>query len=541
VASLRRVARRPIRFASATSGHGLIGAAALLALSATSALAIEVAACLHDSNVPSAVAEQLDSVLLAAVDVEGPLGSVLGAAPGAVLQLSAPGWQYARAAGVADPDTGAPITCEMPFQIGSNTKMMTATVILQLQEEAALSLDDPLSAHLPDIAAALPNGEAMTLRQLANHTAGVFSYTDDAPDGAPGIMDGGMSDPDILRRGYEMADLVQFVIEHGAPTFAPGADGQWAYSNTGYILLGMIIEAIENRPLAEVFETRIFDPLGMDDTLYWNDTPTADLGLPRAYLEAPFDVETSDWNMSQGAAAGAVISTAEDMHIFTRALIGGDLFAMPETLEAMQDTVLTGSPNIPAYGIGLAEKAPDVWGHGGQTLGFESDVALFADRDISLVGWATSSQNIMGLGVNAVTQALVSSGVLPDPTLAQYEALSDAVTGSEWQLTTVMDTTTGDTLTIDPARYSVAFRTPDDFSALADCNRVLGRWSLEAPALSIEPGPMTLALCAADSRSDAFIDWLTAVTEAQLDDTGNLILVSETGGDLTVLQFEPAP
>jgi D-alanyl-D-alanine carboxypeptidase len=146
--------------------------ALMLASVATSASAVEIVPCPPDTGVPASVAEQLDGVLSAAADTEGPLSAAFGAAPGAVLTLVAPDWHYARAAGVADPDTGAAVTCDMPFQVGSNTKMMTATVLLQLQEEGALSLNDPLSAHLPEIAAALPNGADITLRQLANHTAG---------------------------------------------------------------------------------------------------------------------------------------------------------------------------------------------------------------------------------------------------------------------------------------------------------------------------------------------------------------------------------
>ena len=133
-----------------------------LMLFATSAYAVDITNCPTDAAVPMHVAEALDGVLTAAVDTDGPLSAAFGAAPGAVLSLQAPDWTYARAAGVADPETGQPIPCDMVFQIGSNTKMMTAAVILQLQEEGALSLDDRLAVHLPEIAAGLPNGDVIT-------------------------------------------------------------------------------------------------------------------------------------------------------------------------------------------------------------------------------------------------------------------------------------------------------------------------------------------------------------------------------------------
>ncbi len=510
-----------------------------LLLIGTSAHAVEIAVCSKDKDVPEPVSEALDGVLTAAVDKEGPLSAVFGAAPGAVLSLEAPDWTYFRAAGVADSDSGNPVSCDMAFQIGSNTKMMTATVILQLQEEGALSLDDHLAVHLPEIANALPNGDVITLRQLANHTAGVFSYTDNAPDGSPGIMEGDIADPDALRRGFTMAELVDFAIAHGEASFAPGAEGQWAYSNTGYILLGMIIERIEARPIAEVFKTRLFDPLGMDDTIYWNDVPTPDLGLPRAYLGVPFDVETTDWNMSQGAAAGAVFSTAQDMHVFIQALMSDALFSAPDTFDVMQDTVPTGSPGIPAYGIGLAEKAPGVWGHGGQTLGFQSEVVEFSEQGISLVGWATSSQNIMGLGAQVVSQALVDGGVLPDPSIAAAAALRESLVDTEWRLISVADPETGEQ-SMEPDRYSISFIEPGDFAAQADCNRVLGGWNLDKMTLTITPGPMTKALCPPDSQSDAYVGWLGTITSAQIDDAGHLILTSNDDGTFTLLQFEAA-
>jgi D-alanyl-D-alanine carboxypeptidase len=512
-------------------------ALALFAAFGTAAQAVEISACSGDKNVPAAVAEVLDGVLSTAVDTEGPLSAAFGAAPGAVLSLQSPDWTYDRAAGVADPENGTPISCDMAFQIGSNTKMMTATVILQLQEEGALSLDDRLALHLPEIAQDLPNGDVITLRQLANHTAGVFSYTDNAPDGAPGIMEGDIADPDALRRGFTMTELVEFAIAHGEPSFPPGAEGQWAYSNTGYILLGLIIERLEARPIADVFKARIFDPLGMEDTLYWSDVPSQELGLPRAYLAVPFDVETTDWNMSQAGAAGAVVSTAHDMHVFIQALLSDALFTAPDTIDVMQDTVVTGSPGIPAYGIGLAEKAPGVWGHGGQTLGFQSEVVQFSEQGISLVGWGTSSQNIMGLGVVAVSQALVKGGVLPDPARAASAALRERLVDTEWRLISVAGSETGEQA-MEPDRYSITFVEPGDFAAQADCNRQLGGWSLERLTLTITPGPMTKAACPPKSRSDDYVGWLANATSAQIDDAGRLILTSDDNGTFTLLQFE---
>lgn len=175
----------------------------------------------------------------------------------------------------------------------------------------------------------------------------------------------------------------------------------------------MIIEEIEDKSLQDIFHARIFAPLGMAHSFLWNDIPKPEFGLPRAYLAAPFIYETTDWNLSQGWAAGGVISTTDDMHVFIEALLSGKLFHTPETLAEMQKTIPTGSLVAPTYGIGLSEKESELWGHGGQTLGFASDVADNPSQQISLVVWATSSKNGAELGAALIADALRKAGALP--------------------------------------------------------------------------------------------------------------------------------
>ncbi len=510
-----------------------------LVLCAAQAGAQVIVSCEAEHSVPSNVAAELDTVLTNMVNPESGLASIVGYAPGGVLSVRGGDWRYARAAGTADSDQNTPMSCDTPFQIGSNTKMITAAVLMQLQEEGALALDDPLSRHLPEFAEALPNGDVITLRQLANHTAGVFSYTDNAPDGTPGIMEGDLADPDALRRGYTMEELVAFAAEHGQPTFSPGADGQWAYSNTGYILLGLVIERIEGRPLGHSFDARIFEPLGLKDTSYVDGVPSPQLRLPRAYFAAPFDIETTDWNMSQGAAAGAVVSTVDDMHVFIEALLAGDLFASETSLTEMQEAVATGSMTILNYGIGLAEKAEGVWGHGGQTLGFESDIAFFEEPGLSMVGWASSANNIMTIGVGAVSGALVNAGVLPDPSVALDAELRDKMTDSEWQLVSIK-TGGGDALQpANPEDYRIAFDAAGSFAAQADCNRVLGDWSLNKQELAILIGPTTRAACPPESLSESFIQLLAAASAAYVAEDGTLLVFATQGENSGQLLFRP--
>lgn len=370
--------------------------------------------CAEETNAPAALVEALDRFLTELVDRNGDGSRIAGYAPGAVLWVTGPGWRYVRSAGTTSADGGTPVDCEMPYQIGSATKMMTAAVLLQLHEEGALSVDDLLSDHMPELARALPHGSVITIRQLANHTSGVFSYTDNAPDGAPGLMEAGASDPDMLSVRYLPSELIAFAVEHGQPTFAPGTERAWSYSNSGYVIIGQIIERVTGKPLESVFEERIFGPLGMHDSYLWSDIPRAHFGLPRSYLAAPFDVETTAWNMSQGWAAGAVISTADDMTAFIGALLEGHLFKDRETLDLMKQTVPTPLPSMPAYGLGLGDKTAGFWGHAGQTLGFSSDTGYQPEHNIAVVIWTNSAFNPSQTGVLSVSTALRALRIMPE-------------------------------------------------------------------------------------------------------------------------------
>ncbi len=371
---------------------------------------VESGQCLGVTNAPPEVVAALDTVIALFTNTDNVVQGAMLPSPGAVIRVETPDWIYYEAMGLANVETGEPLRCDQPFQIGSNTKMMTATILLQLVEEGQLSLDDHLSDYLPDYASALPYGDQITLRELANHTSGIFNYTEDAPDGTPALIS--VNDTVALRQGYTPDELVQFAIQHGEPYFEPGAEGQFHYSNTNYVLLGLIIEKITGQDLGSLLKDRIFTPLGMDHTFLWNEIPLADFGLPQGYLQYPFDVNTSAWNMSQGWAAGGVISTADDMSTFIKALLNGELFQHSDTLTVMMETV--NAAGLGEYGIGLIKKPTDqaTWGHGGTTLDFESDVAYVPQANMSIVVWTNASSDYAVVGVPFVEQALVNAGVL---------------------------------------------------------------------------------------------------------------------------------
>ena len=248
--------------------------------------------------------------------------------PGAIIFVDAPGQgSWTTTLGTSDLATNAPIQVNSYMRIGSITKTFTATVILQLVDEGKLGLDDPVSKYQPEV----PNGVHITIRQLLNMTSGLFEYSQDL--GYNQALD---ADP---AKVWNLKDLLAISFKH-PPDFAPGKG--WHYTNTSYILLGMIIEQLTHQSVEEVFQQRIFTPLGMNGTSF---PPLASSLIsnphPRGYLygtnvdamnallnafagreqDAQVKVapgalpqDATDWNPSSYWTAGSAISTLHDLH-----------------------------------------------------------------------------------------------------------------------------------------------------------------------------------------------------------------------------------
>jgi D-alanyl-D-alanine carboxypeptidase len=253
------------------------------------------------------------------------------------------------------------------FRIASLTKPMVATVILQLTDESRLSLDDTLSRFVPGL---LPDGNRITLRQLLNHTSGIADYLEDQ-----GFIDAVFAQPD---RAWTPQELV--AIGEAMPRrFAPGAPNSWDYSNTNYILLGLVAEAAGGESIATLLQRRVFDPLGMTSTYFSTQTS----------LLAPFAQGYVDLNgltdipvgtvlsPTVAGAAGAVVSNAKDLLRFVEALAAGELVS-PTSHAARLTTVPASRVRLPgesfdfAYGLGVL--LGDGWiGHDGSIAGYEAE------------------------------------------------------------------------------------------------------------------------------------------------------------------------
>ncbi|XMA23870.1 beta-lactamase family protein (plasmid) [Bacillus bombysepticus] len=284
--------------------------------------------------------------------------------PGILAKTSEGGKTWSYAAGVADLSNKKPMKTDFRFRIGSVTKTFTATVVLQLAGENRLNLDDSIEKWLPGVIQG--NGyddKQITIRQLLNHTSGIANYTRS--------KDFNMMD---TKKSYTAEGLVKMGISM-PPDFAPGKS--WSYSNTGYVLLGILIEKITGNSYAEEIENRIIEPLELSNTfLPGNSSVIPGTKHARGYIQLDGASEPKDvtyYNPSMGSSAGDMISTADDLNKFFSYLLGGKLLK-EQQLKQMLTTVPTGVDELGDSGLGIFKmklsNGESIWGHGGTIPGF---------------------------------------------------------------------------------------------------------------------------------------------------------------------------
>lgn len=291
-------------------------------------------------------------------------------APGAIAFVRDGDQTLRLTSGYGNLETKEPMRPTDRFRIGSVTKTFVATVALQLAGEGTLALDDTIERWLPGL---VPNGEEITVRELLNHTSGIFDYASDQ-----GFITRVLWKPTEV---WTPRKLVAIATAH-QPLFAPGAT--WSYSNTGYIVLGLIVEAASGNSIRTELERRIFGPLNLRATSF-DSTPRVAGAYAHGYY--PLDGRPRDmsvFSQSSTWAAGAVVSTADDLANFYRALLRGRLLR-PGVLRAMKTTVpVAADPHGGGSGLGLFETGLPcgrIWGHEGTFFGYKT--IAYSSRDAS--------------------------------------------------------------------------------------------------------------------------------------------------------------
>ena len=322
--------------------------------------------------------------------------------PGAVVLLRTPQGEFTVTYGTTLLGATSPPRADTHFRIASNTKTMTAAVIVLLAQEGKLSLDDPVSTYVPGV----PNGDNITIAESLEMRSGLYNYTND-----PIISATIDTDP---AKVWTPAELLAIAFAHPA-NFPPGK--AYEYNNTNYALLGLVAEKVDGKPLAQVMHNRLFGPQNMQDTqLPASTVNTIPEPYSHGYLygsssvalvgEPPYSPEVQaaaragtllpkDYtgvNHSNAAAAGGVISTADDLATWIKALVAGRVLN-PAYQRRWFDSLQPEDPRKPEgqkYGCGIAQLS---WGpntiyfHGGETPGYNSKISYEPANDMTLIVW----------------------------------------------------------------------------------------------------------------------------------------------------------
>nr|MDJ0496367.1 serine hydrolase domain-containing protein [Acidimicrobiia bacterium] len=321
-----------------------------------------------------------------------------GLPPGMVVWIDAPEYRFEGASGFANLVEETPMSPEGAFRIGSVTKMLTATVIVQLAEDGVLTLDDSLALWLPDVAEQLPFGDQITLRQMLTHTSGLFNvveheaYFTDLFAELDIDEEAGTASLACVER--DPRDTLERYVYGKDALFEPGA--RWSYSNTNYTLLGMVIEVAADMPLAEAYRTFIYEPLGMTSTfLDCYEDPLID--VVNGYTGSGDTLtDLTELHESVGWSAGGLVSTAQDLVAFASGLFGGELLDDPDSLVAMT-TPAPGS----SYGLGVTIEG-EYFGHEGFIAGFRAALNYSPELDAVVVRLYNNDEGGAELGLTDV-------------------------------------------------------------------------------------------------------------------------------------------
>ncbi|WP_371659980.1 serine hydrolase domain-containing protein [Streptomyces sp. NBC_00280] len=353
---------------------GLVGMAAAIAVAAGAFAAPAVAAPAERGGGHEATRQAMNA-------------AVKDGVPGVVLQAKDRHGVWKATAGVGNLKTKQPRSTEDSFRAGSITKTFIATVLLQLEAEGRVSLDDTVDKWLPGVVRGNGHdGRRITLRQLLNHTSGIFNYTDDEQLQSDVFLPEGFFKNRY--RTWTPNEIVKIAMGH-KPEFAPGAN--WSYSNTNYTLAGMVINKVTGNSYGDEVRRRVIEPLGLHGTYMPGTNPTVPRPSSRAYSQFAENTagkiyDVTEMNPSVANAAGEIISSPGDLNRFYSALLRGKILPA-EQLAEMKTTVDAGAVGG-RYGLGLIENklscGVTVWGHSGGIHGSSSVAVTTADGRHSL-------------------------------------------------------------------------------------------------------------------------------------------------------------
>jgi CubicO group peptidase (beta-lactamase class C family) len=318
---------------------------------------------------------------------------------------------FLGAAGMADLELGVALAPDMVFEIGSITKQFTAASIMLLAEEGKLAVSDPMTKHLT----AYPSyGRNITIEHLLTHTSGIVSYTS-----IPGYM------ATRVRNDVTPQQLID-VFKDLPVEFAPGE--KYAYNNSGYILLGAIVEAASGMRYEEFVRKRIFEPLGMKTAYYGCATCL----IPRrasGYDGGPNGLTNQRYlSFTQPYAAGSLMMTVSDLHRWTRALFAGEVVSAA-SLKGMTTSYALKNGEATGYGYGLGVttlRGRRAIRHGGGIFGFSTNALYLPEQEIFVAVFSNNAGGGTAPGVPASKLAALALGD-PFPEFTEVKVSEDVL------------------------------------------------------------------------------------------------------------------
>lgn len=387
--------RIPARRAVAAA---LLAVSVLAPLAATPATAAQARAP-HRSVDDDCPSQELDRALASRLDKAIEKVRRQAGIPGVVAGLWMPGrGSYVRATGVADMATGEPMNTDVFVRIGSETKTFTATALLKLVDDGRIGLDDPISDYVRHV----PNGSRITLRHLAEMRSGLFPYTEDAD-----FQHDLMSDP---QRSFTPEQVLAYGFKH-ENTFAPGT--QFQYSNTNFVLLGLVVEKVGGQRLTDFLEKRVLRPAQLRHT-FLPDNSEFPQPHPHGYTNQTLSGEvadSTDWNPSWAWAAGGMISDLHDLRRWARIVATGTLLR-PETQAQRLRMLPTGHPGT-RYGLGIFETGGWI-GHNGSIPGYETVTVYLPSKKATLVLMLNTDITYEGQEPSSLVARAITEIVTPD-------------------------------------------------------------------------------------------------------------------------------
>ncbi|MGC4105179.1 MAG: serine hydrolase domain-containing protein [Thermomicrobiales bacterium] len=299
-------------------------------------------------------------------------GLAIAQSPSALVGVWSGERVWKHAVGTGNLRTGVPASTDDHWRIASNTKTFVATVVLQLVDEGVLSLDDTLEPLIAGVA----NGDRITIRQLLGMTAGIYDYVR-----APAIAEDYPIDPNLA---FLPEDALA-IIRAGKPDFAPGEG--LAYCNSNYVLLGYVVELVTGNPIEDEIQARLLDPLGLTQTSFARTS-----AMPEPFVHGYNDrtagggelIDASISNPDVGWAAGAMISTLDDLHTWVTAMTDGSLLSAAAQAERLQFVTIAEQPVAMGYGLGILRIGP-MQGHNGGIVGYSSWMVRDPETDTTIV------------------------------------------------------------------------------------------------------------------------------------------------------------